>query len=109
MAEITLPLTEHQSRVVDNWKVMVTKKLQRALGGTKASKKPTEQEILVELSNQMVYGAVVSRKLETQIIVAKRKSKNAPLIDLLKNLKIVGKKRGSYKKTANKTNKTESV
>jgi|TARA_B110000503_G_C6889147_1_gene305978 hypothetical protein len=108
MAEITLPLTEHQSKVVENWRVMVTKKLQRANGGAKA-KPPTEQQILVELSNQMVYGAVVSRKLETQIIVAKRKSRNAPLTDLLDGLKIVGKKRGSYKKKENKTNKTESV
>ena len=52
MAEITLPLTEHQSKVVENWRVMVTKKLQRANGGAKA-KPPTEQQILVELSNQM--------------------------------------------------------
>jgi hypothetical protein len=102
MSEITLPLTEHQSKVVSNWKVMVTKKLQRANGGAKA-KPPTEQQVLVELSNQMVYGAVVSRKLETQIIVAKRKSKNAPLTDLLDGLRIIGKKRGPYKKVANKT------
>jgi hypothetical protein len=104
MASLTLPLTENQEKVVAVWKEKMAKKIKRANGGAKA-KDPTEGEVLVALANELIYGAVVSRKLETQIVVAKRKAKNAALVDLLPGLKVTGRPRGSYKKKeTNKTN-----
>jgi len=102
MATLTLPLTENQEKVVSIWKEKLAKKIKRANGGVKA-KEPTESEVLVALANELVYGAVVSRKLETQIVVAKRKAKNASLVDLLPSLKVSGRPRGPYKKKENKT------
>jgi hypothetical protein len=106
MTTLELPLNEHQATVVSIWKEKMFKKLKRAMGGKKAAKDPTEGEVLVALANEMVYGAVVSRKLETQIIVAKRKAKNAPLTDLLHTLKVTGRKRGPYNKAKKASNKT---
>lgn len=106
MTTLELPLNEHQVRVVDIWKEKMFKKLKRANGGKKADKDPSDEEVMVALANEMVYGAVVSRKLETQIIVAKRKAKNAPLTDLLHTLKVTGRKRGPYNKPKKAANKT---
>lgn len=106
MTTLELPLNEHQVRVVGIWKERMFKKLKRANGGKKADKDPSDGEVMEALANEMVYGAVVSRKLETQIIVAKRKAKNAPLTDLLHTLKVTGRKRGPYNKPKKSANKT---
>ena len=105
MTTLELPLNEHQDKVVGIWKEKMFKKLKRANGGVKG-KDPTDGEVLVALANEMVYGAVVSRKLETQIIVAKRKSKNASLVDLLHTLKVTGRPRCPYNKSKKSSNKT---
>jgi len=106
MTTLELPLNEHQATVVGIWKDKMFKKLKRAMGGKKADKDPSDSEVLVALANEMVYGAVVSRKLEAQIIVAKRKAKNASLTDLLYTLKVTGRKRGPYNKSKKASNKT---
>ena len=106
MTTLELPLNENQWKVVAVWKEKMFKKLKRAMGGKKSKVDPSEDEVLVALAYEMVYGAVVSRKLETQIIVAKRKSKNASLVDLLPGLKLTGRPRGPYNKSKKSSNKT---
>lgn len=99
MSTLTLTLTEPQEVAVNNWRTSLVKKLQRKNGKT-----PSADEVDQALTAELIYSAVVSRRLETQIIVAKRQKRNAKLVDLLPDLKIVGKKRGPYKKKdSNKT------